>query len=170
MVLDDTICMTHNKTYQEELISELERWKYLATVDRLTAAKNLTALRLDIEERGWEQGFGAVFYIDLNGLKQINDLHGHEAGDTFIRSTALELSLCASMGGGTLYRVGGDEFIIVSWGEKHRLDILEGQLQVANVDGSFSYGRCDSTGVFSEDKRSGDRAMYQHKAEIKSGA
>lgn len=52
-----------------------------------------------------------VAYIDLNGLKQINDQQSHGAGDEYIRRTALILS---DFFAGQCYRLGGDEFLVVS--------------------------------------------------------
>ena len=48
-------------------------------------------------------------YIDLNGLKKTNDMHGHEAGDDLIRRAA---SAIAAVFPGKAFRVGGDEFVI----------------------------------------------------------
>lgn len=50
-----------------------------------------------------------VAYIDLNGLKKINDMYGHEAGDDLIRRAA---SVIVSVFPGRAFRVGGDEFVI----------------------------------------------------------
>lgn len=49
-------------------------------------------------------------YIDLNGLKQINDNYGHEAGDAFICAAARVLSGVFPK---NTYRIGGDEFVIM---------------------------------------------------------
>ena len=49
-------------------------------------------------------------YIDLNGLKQINDSQGHEAGDAFIQNAAGVLSRVFP---DKVYRIGGDEFVII---------------------------------------------------------
>ncbi len=48
-------------------------------------------------------------YIDLNGLKKTNDMHGHEAGDDLIRRAA---SAIAAVFPGKAFRVGGDEFVV----------------------------------------------------------
>ncbi|QKV93959.1 GGDEF domain-containing protein [Streptomyces sp. NA02950] len=51
----------------------------------------------------------AVLVIDLDGFKQINDVHGHAAGDTAIRETGQRLAQWAEPLG-TVARLGGDEF------------------------------------------------------------
>lgn len=51
-----------------------------------------------------------VIFIDLNGLKAINDHQGHLAGDTALQAVASLLSEC--FGADDTYRTGGDEFVI----------------------------------------------------------
>lgn len=50
--------------------------------------------------------------MDLDGLKQINDIHGHDTGDQFIIMAAGRLASAMS-GCGQAYRLGGDEFAII---------------------------------------------------------
>lgn len=54
----------------------------------------------------------AVFYMDLDGFKAVNDTHGHEAGDVVLREIAVRMSRLLRPGD-TLSRVGGDEFAII---------------------------------------------------------
>lgn len=57
----------------------------------------------------YEGRHAAVMYLDLDGLKTINDTLGHDMGDEAIRSTARILKSCMPEGG-VLSRQGGDEF------------------------------------------------------------
>lgn len=50
-----------------------------------------------------------IAYIDLNGLKKMNDMYGHEAGDDLIRRAA---SAIVAVFSEAAFRVGGDEFVI----------------------------------------------------------
>jgi diguanylate cyclase (GGDEF)-like protein len=54
----------------------------------------------------------AVAYLDLDGFKSINDIHGHEAGDQLLIALASRMNL-ALREGDTLARLGGDEFVAV---------------------------------------------------------
>jgi len=55
---------------------------------------------------------GALLLFDMDGFKQINDVHGHAAGDACLKAVATRLTLCfpdAAM----IARIGGDEFAIL---------------------------------------------------------
>ena len=51
-----------------------------------------------------------VAYIDINGLKRVNDFYGHEAGDRLIINTARSMLAILPE---NAYRVGGDEFVLI---------------------------------------------------------
>jgi len=55
----------------------------------------------------------ALIYCDMNYLKSINDVYGHEVGDTALRSIAIRLTRCLYRLGDIIIRMGGDEFLIV---------------------------------------------------------
>lgn len=52
----------------------------------------------------------AVIYLDLDDLKQINDVHGHAAGDIALQEVACTLLDADD----DTYRIGGDEFLLIS--------------------------------------------------------
>ena len=82
-------------SYWDSLTTLYNRNKYMQMV---TANKQKTL-----------QNIG-VAYMDLNGLKEINDKYGHEAGDTLIRTAA---QIIRKIYPDCAYRIGGDEFVVL---------------------------------------------------------
>ena len=93
-----------------------ERMAHLARHDHLTGLANtvLLAERLDqvvrLARRHRKQA--ALLFIDLNGFKEVNDLHGHDLGDQVLKAVARRLEGCVR-DSDTVCRRGGDEFVIL---------------------------------------------------------
>ena len=64
----------------------------------------------------------AVLYLDLDGFKEINDIHGHEYGDKLLVNVATRLK-GAARAEDTVARIGGDEFMIVLAGLNSLTDV-----------------------------------------------
>lgn len=96
-------------TKYETRLREVEN---LVMKDELTGVAN----RRSVEERiRWHIANGQTFCVvmlDLNGFKQINDRHGHLAGDSLLRQFAGELQMI-TRGGDLVGRWGGDEFVVL---------------------------------------------------------
>ena len=94
---------------------ELERLEVEARTDNLTGLGNHRAfhhdLSLEVQRRARTGSVFALMAIDLDGLKQINDSQGHQAGDVYIRRVC-EIARTATGCEGTVYRTGGDEFMV----------------------------------------------------------
>lgn len=115
-----------------------------------------------------------LLVIDLDGLKQINDRHGHQRGDDLIKAVAAGLREVAGEAA-SCYRIGGDEFAILA---PRRLEtqLQRGLLQLESAllaggfeDAGISYGIAhwaDEAAVHELVFRA-DQAMYQHKAQRK---
>ena len=87
-----------------------------AYTDAMTGAGNRAAFEMRMEmaaNQPPEQR--ALFMLDLNNLKSVNDTLGHETGDQLIRSL-VEVLREAFGRDGEIYRYGGDEFVVVMEG------------------------------------------------------
>ena len=91
----------------------------MALVDSLTGVPNRRALYQELERLlAWARRSGRsvmVAYLDLDGFKQINDQHGHEAGDALLCAVARQL-LAVRRESDYLARMGGDEFVFTGLG------------------------------------------------------
>jgi predicted signal transduction protein with EAL and GGDEF domain len=75
------------------LNSNILRMNILAYSDALTGLPNriVATHMLDHLTQAGSRGQGAVLFIDLDGFKQVNDTHGHEAGDELLRQASLRI-------------------------------------------------------------------------------
>ncbi|MBQ3462643.1 MAG: diguanylate cyclase, partial [Clostridia bacterium] len=86
----------------------LRRLSYIDTLTNIYNRNKFIDDREAMAEAG-ETKVGVV-YMDLNGLKEINDKKGHAEGDNALREMARRIG--SVFGGHTAYRVGGDEFVV----------------------------------------------------------
>jgi len=92
-----------------------ERIAQIAARDPLTALDNRRALYLrapELLEQASPASPGALLLIDIDHFKQVNDLHGHDAGDRLL-VTLSDLIRGARPDGALAARLGGDEFVIL---------------------------------------------------------
>jgi len=150
-----------------------------ATHDLLTGLLNRAALgqKLDAAIAAAASGLsrGAVLFCDLDGMKAVNDLSGHEAGDEVLRSTAARL-LASVRTQDRVARFGGDEFVLlltdVTDATLHTLAarILRRLAEPIKHDGELltvtaSIGVCvlDGSKASGDVLRAADAAMYSAK-------
>ena len=148
-----------------------DRFRILSTVDLLTGVLNRNemnnrVMQLSLDDREGRKNIGIVF-ADLNGLKRMNDDHGHSAGDKLIRDAAKILKEVFS--GGEIYRAGGDEFMVllrdttITELEDYEKQIKAKAAETDNV--SFAVGLCleeDSQSIY-EAMKTADVNMYEDK-------
>jgi len=93
-----------------------DRIAFAATHDALTGLVNNAAFKLALEQSladGARGGYPvALLFLDLDGFKQVNDVHGHAAGDEMLRMVSDVLRrVCRERD--VVGRIGGDEFVVL---------------------------------------------------------
>jgi diguanylate cyclase (GGDEF)-like protein/PAS domain S-box-containing protein len=177
--------LTHFLAAQQD-ISEKKRLEeeihYLAYHDPLTHLPNRMLFRDRVQQAIAQaqrtQNRLAVMFIDLDGFKAVNDIHGHSSGDFLLEQVAERLRLCVRAGD-TVARLGGDEFTVLlrDVGDRENIErvaqkLLAVALQPYDLDCkqppavSFSIG----ISVYPQDGDSfdallshADQAMYESK-------
>lgn len=112
---------------QQKLLLKARELEKLATRDSLTGLANRTLLmdRLTqaITQAARTGGDVALLFIDIDGLKKVNDQLGHAAGDTLLVEVAKKLK-ARLRAVDTCARIAGDEFVIVLEGVADRTSVL----------------------------------------------
>jgi len=99
----------------------------LATTDALTGLHNRRYVLAELTKalqraRRIEQRFAVVLF-DLDGFKQINDTQGHAAGDLVLKKAAAAIQ-SITREGDVLGRYGGDEFLLITYGDLPQAESL----------------------------------------------
>lgn len=154
---------------------EKEKYIYTSNTDGLTKCLNRRAYDSDMEKLDLSSEW-AYISLDLNGLKQANDTLGHSAGDELICAAANCMKF-AFASYGKIYRIGGDEFVVLL--TKSEID-LESILQVFDATihdwhGKYSNSMSVSYGVVKSSEQDfdsihsvsklADERMYKSKYE-----
>ena len=139
-------------SYQDLLTSLFNRNKYIETINRLSGSSL--------------ENVGAI-YVDMNGLKRINDLKSHTEGDRYICTAA---DIIKGLFPGQSYRIGGDEFVALA--QPIEKDVFDKKLeslkeQAAREEVSVSVGaafeqKCDN---LEQLLRTAEQRMYENKQE-----
>lgn len=159
--------------------NSLDRKKQKAYLEKLSYRDMLTGLynrnryieRLEAYKQVQDQQIGAI-YIDLNGLKKVNDEQGHRAGDELIVRAA---GTIAGIFAEDAYRVGGDEFVVILLDVSRedfarKTEQLRHQMQENSVDASIGGVWQASTENLENLLRLADENMYREKKRYYSQA
>ena len=195
------IRMEHDiDSYIERLMStraklrstQIEAYKMsdLARHDALTGVRNKLAYDQELVRLGYEidagvQSFG-IAVIDLNDLKKINDLYGHDCGNVSLKK--LCNIICHVFAHSPVFRIGGDEFVVVLRGhdfgcadelvEKFRTRIEQTSNNETDdlqpwecISAAIGYAAYDAEVDENADAvfKRADELMYQNKREMKAG-
>jgi diguanylate cyclase (GGDEF)-like protein len=158
-------------------LSQMKRAMKLANTDALTGLQSRHAFGVALDAIYAPQPplDRAVFLVDLDGLKHINDLRGHAAGDALLHRFASGLARLAAPNAAS-FRLGGDEFTVVA--ARDHEDVVRQHILVLEKElHSVGFPECGaSVGVAyslehasgSEVLRHADAQMYRAKAERKA--
>ena len=155
---------------EEEYGRRLAQARIEANIDSLTGVKNRNAYRI-YEERLNAQiemdrapEFGIVI-LDVNDLKKVNDTEGHKAGDQFLRDACK--IICTTFKRSPVFRVGGDEFVVLTQGEDYfSLNDLIEQMNAHNEDALENGGIVIALGVSRYDHDDKVAAVYERADQI----
>lgn len=152
--------------------SRLDQLDHKANHDELTGLLNRAGLTKQMD-RGLAEGRqGRLAVIDLNGLKSVNDAHGHAAGDVVLRRTAEQLRLIRTSSW-LIGRLGGDEFVVVDWASTSELrpvltralaaDIVVAPGVTTTLSASIGEAVFAAGALLDQVLQAADREMYRHK-------
>jgi diguanylate cyclase (GGDEF)-like protein/PAS domain S-box-containing protein len=123
-----------------ELAKANDKLKILSEIDTLTGLLNRRRLKIDFNHelkrvKRFDRKM-ALYFIDLDKFKNINDTYGHEIGDNLLQDVSKKL-LHLLRENEYLYRIGGDEFCILipEFNEKKELKVIAERLmkEILNI-------------------------------------
>ena len=141
----------------------------MARIDPMTTLYNRQSFYQDIINRAGR--ITGVMSIDMNELKYINDTFGHEAGDKALMEVSrIFWENCGP--NGVVYRVGGDEFIVIYIGTTDKepyaaMEAMQKKLAETPYICAFGYASKAPDVDVESAMREADRLMYENKAVIK---
>ena len=139
-----TLCVANHKSaqYDSKSVRLLKRvvrmFSYYLELERCASRDELTNLYnrhylYNYFETNPNQG-GALFLIDLDGFKLVNDTFGHDEGDLVLKEVALRLRrLMEPVSDSKVYRLGGDEFLIKIAHALSKAAVIEYAEQILSV-------------------------------------
>ncbi|WP_455757345.1 diguanylate cyclase domain-containing protein [Sulfurimonas sp.] len=170
----------HKKNYL--LIEQVKSRTYEALHDPLTTLANRAFLLAQMEDLAKKERAYFLFFIDFDGFKNVNDVHGHDVGDYVLKEGAARIESTLKRFEGFAARLGGDEFaVIVELKNKNEVKRLATKLikKISLPYKKYSSRISASIGIthYSPENpreiedllKEADKAMYQIKSEGKHG-
>jgi diguanylate cyclase (GGDEF)-like protein len=126
--------LNHLRQRERSLVFEIaerrtveERLQQIDTYDQLTALPNRYLLQSDftrkLQETSRNKKMLATLFFDIDHFKEVNDMHGHETGDSLLREVASRVS-DITRNYDLLARFGGDEFVMIMSNVANRSDVI----------------------------------------------
>ena len=149
----------------------IERLTRLSRTDALSGCLNRRGFGEELEARvarheRYGDPFGLVL-LDLDGFKEVNDRHGHAAGDELLRRTSA--ALCGTLrASDAVARLGGDEFgVLLDHSDAMATELVAGRLREAvahHIGASAGYAACpEDAGAADALYRRADARLYEAK-------
>lgn len=110
LVLERTIRYAIERKSTELDLSRLAHFDPLTHIPNRILFRDRLEHAIALSKR--EKKSFALMFLDLDGFKQVNDVHGHEVGDSLIRGCAERLVACLR-NSDSVARIGGDEFTLL---------------------------------------------------------
>jgi diguanylate cyclase (GGDEF)-like protein/PAS domain S-box-containing protein len=150
----------------EKKIAHLAHYDYLTDLPNRALFLDVLNHSISLAKRNKHKA--AVLFLDLDGFKKINDVHGHDAGDLLLKEVARRLKETIRESD-AVARVGGDEFIIVldNVGSKENAALVANKINVAllvpfAINGQPSHvGGSIGISIFPKDSRDPEQLIKQ---------
>lgn len=168
-----------NRAIQRELAQSEQREALLRTVayrDALTGAYNWQYTLEQLQALVAQHARFTLCFLDLDGLKEVNDRWGHAEGDRYLTAVAGELARACREDNDILARYGGDEFVLLMRDVSAQTmmeRLRQANLHLNSLGGgqaypfpmSVSYGVVEAGGADSAEAllSAADKAMYRMK-------
>lgn len=172
------------ETYEQQLNTSQKRLVRQATIDAITGLFTRNVLVEDLDNMNTDKGIHdvAIFFLDLDGFKPVNDNLGHEAGDIMLKKIGYRLKGVVNKYI-KVYRIGGDEFVICYCNYRQEdnltnmadavVDLFSAPFHIydtsISISASIGIARMSAQKIDSDELlRYADIAMYQAKEEGKN--
>lgn len=154
------------KKNNERIINNNDKLKY---IDSMTSLKNRLYLNCKIKE--WDDNViypQAFVVIDLNNLKDINDSHGHEEGDTIIKRAA-SILIVNQEANTDIIRTDGNEFLVymVGYSEKSVIEYTR-RIYKELKELPYGYGASVGYSMIMDDVKTVDDAINEAVLDMKN--
>lgn len=144
-----------------------EQLRYMGYVDTLTNLYNRNKFIHDTDSmKENNEGRIGIVYFDLNGLKEINDKNGHNAGDETLKNLAD--MIVEIFGEYKCYRVGGDEFVVICSDIAEsdfmkKIDTIAEHMDASDYSAAMGYSYSEAPRNIEKIVRDADEIMYKDK-------
>lgn len=177
LVIMLTIYISIYDNQRKQLEAQKKELKNIMQTDALTGVLNRRAYYDEINTYQNSKNINDLVLVsmDVNGLKKINDLLGHSAGDDYIRAAAN--AICNALGQyGQIFRTGGDEFMAILHCSPDEANCFEDRINecITKLDNPWTENMAIAVGIvcceenpemsFDDIEKLADKRMYDNKS------